>query len=119
MAEIIHDIAAPAILSILSVATGYIVWLLQQQRTEQREAAKEQRAASKLAEEELQAIKKGLMLKLRRDILDDHKRYYTNREPLTPEDFDTIVDIHDAYKALGGNGTTDKAFDEIKTIPLS
>ena len=114
--HVFDNLIAPAILSILSIAVGYVVWLLKQQRAEQRQAAKEQKEAAELAEKELKAIKCGLMLELRRDILEDHERFCIKGEKMRPYEYENICEVHDAYKTLGGNGMTEKAFDEITKV---
>ena len=88
---IITYIASPVIVAFM----GYIVWLLQQSKKAQT------------------AQEKGIMLLLRREILNDHKKYCVDNEPMMPLAYDDLCEIHNAYKALGGNGMTDKLFSEI------
>ncbi len=85
---------------ILAALLGYIVWLLQQSKKAQT------------------AQEKGIMLLLRRELLLDHKRYCIDNEPMQPLAYDDLCEIHDAYKALGGNGMTDKLFKEITAVHL-
>ena len=93
---IITYIVSPIVAALL----GYIVWLLQQQKRAQT------------------AQEKGIMLLLRREILNDHKKYCVSKEPMLPLAYDDLCEIHDAYKALGGNGMTDKLFAEITALHL-
>lgn len=106
---LITDLLIPVIMLIVSSLMGYIVWLLQQQRKENQEARK-------LTAEELKAIRHGIMLELRRDIIEEHNRYVGDREPMMPLAYDNLCEVYEAYKALGGNGMTAKLMDEISAI---
>lgn len=119
LVDFIHDFVFPGLLTVLSAAVSYMIWLLQQQRADQKKAEEERKVDAKKAEEELAAIKKGLMLKLRRDIFEDHRRYCVNHEDMEPEDYANICDVFNAYHALGGNGSAEKAFREISEVHLS
>lgn len=61
----------------------------------------------------------GMALLLRRQIIADHKKYCINGEPMTAGAYDDIVEVHNTYKALGGNGLTDKMFDELAKIEIA
>lgn len=65
-----------------------------------------------------EANSKGIRLLLRRQIVSDHKKYVVKGEPLTHFAYDDIVEVHDAYKALGGNGLTDKMYQELQQIDI-
>lgn len=83
---------------VLIAGLGYIVWLLKQQKKAN------------------DATDKGIMLLLRREIISDHKKYCIKGETITPFEYHDIVEMHEAYKALGGNGMTDKLMDELEEI---
>lgn len=82
---------------ILGAILGYIIWLLQQNR--------------KVTD----ANATGTMLLLRREIIEDHRRFCINDETFTPDDFAYIDEVYKAYKGLKGNGMADKLYDELKT----
>lgn len=89
---IIEYIVSP----ILVAGLGYIVWLLQQsKKTGDANAT-------------------GTMLLLRREIIEDHRRFFIEGEKMSPDDFAYIDEVYQAYKGLKGNGMADKLFDEIK-----
>ena len=81
---------------ILVASLGYIVWLLQQsKKTGDANAT-------------------GTMLLLRREIIDDHRRFFIEGETMTPDDFAYIDEVYQAYKGLKGNGMADKLYSELK-----
>ena len=82
---------------ILVAGLGYIVWLLQ------------------LSKKTGDANATGTMLLLRREIIDDHRRFLIEGEAMTPDDFAYIDEVYQAYKALKGNGMADKLYNEIKS----
>lgn len=96
----ITEFLFPALLSVVTAGVGYAVFLLKEGR--------------KLSD----ANAKGTMLLLRREIVEDHKRFVKQGEPLTSFDFSDLTEIHDAYKALGGNGLTDKMYDDLMALDI-
>lgn len=103
----IVELLIPVIMLIVSTLMGYVVWLLKEQRKENKEA-------NKLTAGELKAIKRGVMLELRRDIIEEHNRYVSDQEPMLPLAYDNLCEVYDAYEALGGNGMAKKLMDEIQ-----
>lgn len=91
MTLIVEYIISP----ILVAGLGYIVWLLQQSR--------------KVTD----ANATGTMLLLRREIIEDHRRFVIDGEILTAADFAYIDEVYQAYKGLNGNGMADKLYEEI------
>lgn len=61
---------------------------------------------------------KGTMLLLRRQIINAHDKYCIKGEKMTAFDFDDLEEIHNAYKALDGNGLTDKMWEDIVEIKI-
>ena len=94
---VIEYIVSPVLVALL----GYIVWLLQKQKKAQT------------------AQEKGLMLLLRREIIEAHRHFCTLGETMTALDYQTVCEINDAYKELGGNGMTEKLFDDIKAVEVT
>ena len=101
MIEIFLDkFLAPCLLALVTALSSYMVYVL-----------KENRKAS-------DANSKGIMLLLRRQIISDHKRFCDLGETMTHFDYEDIVEVHDTYKALGGNGLTDKMYEELQQIDI-
>lgn len=96
----IEDFFIPALLMIITTISGYIVHILKESRKVNNANAK------------------GTMLLLRRQIIFDHDRFCTKKEPMRHFDLDDITEIHDAYKDLGGNGLTDKMYEDLRKIEI-
>ena len=92
----IQHLIGPALLA----GVGYIIKLLQDNK------------------KTANANAQGTMLLLRRQIIYCHKKHCIQGEEMTPFCFEDIKEIHDTYKALGGNGLTDKMWDEIEALRL-
>lgn len=101
MMAIFSDIILPLLLPVVTALCGYMTWALQQ---------------SKKVND---ANAKGTMLLLRREIVNYHKRHCKEGEGLTTFDFTDLTEIHDAYKALGGNGLTDKMYDDLMGLDIN
>ena len=102
----ITDVIMPIILCIAGALMGYMVWLLQETR-------KENRATTKATQEELTAIKNGVKLVLRRDLISEHAKYVVNKEPMPPLIYDNLCEEYETYKVLGGNGMVRKLMDDL------
>ena len=61
---------------------------------------------------------KGTMLLLRREIINDHYKFCVKGEPIQAFDLSDITEVHKAYKELGGNGLTDKMFEDIMELEI-
>lgn len=96
----IEKLFIPGALSLLTALTGYAIYML-------KESKKFNSAQAA-----------GTRLLLRRQIVSDHKKYVVKGEPLTHFAYDDIVEVHDTYKALGGNGLTDKMYQELQQIDI-
>lgn len=97
----IEKLFIPGVLSLLTALTGYVVHMLK----ESRKIGSAQAA--------------GTRLLLRRQLVADHKKYVVKGEPMNHFVYEDIIEIHDAYKALGGNGLTDKMYDELQQISIA
>lgn len=97
----IEKLFIPGVLSLLTALTGYAIHML-------KESKKFNSAQAA-----------GTRLLLRRQIVSDHKKYVVKGEPMSHFAYDDIIEIHDAYKALGGNGLTDKMYDELHKIDIA
>ena len=78
MTMIIEYVISPIIVA----ALGYIVWLLQQNR--------------KIGD----ANATGTMLLLRREIIEDHRRFVLEGETMSADEFAYIHEVYLAYKGL-------------------
>lgn len=97
MIAIIEYVISPVLVAFM----GWVVYLLKEQKK------------STTAQE------KGVMLLLRREIITAHHRFCQLGETMTALDYATICEINEAYQKLGGNGMTEKLFNEIKVIEIS
>lgn len=97
----IEKFLIPALLAVVTALCSYLV-----------HALKEGKRVSG-------ANAKGTMLLLRRQIIASHDKFCKRGEPITHFDFDDINEIHEAYKALGGNGLTDKMFQDLQGLDLT
>lgn len=50
----------------------------------------------------------------RKYIFDAYERYIVRNEHMSTARYDEILDLYDAYKTLGGNGTAENYMNEIK-----
>ena len=97
----IEKLFVPICLSIVTALVGYAVKMLQDsKKVEKAQAA-------------------GTRLLLRRQIISDYKKYVVKGEPMSHFAYDDLVEVHDTYKALGGNGLTDKMYEELQNISIT
>lgn len=64
------------------------------------------------------ANNKGTMLLLRIQLIEYHNQYVIRKENMPSYAYDNFVEMHDAYKSLGGNGLIDKMYKEMKNLNL-
>lgn len=86
---------------IIIAGLGYITWLLQTQKKQD------------------DANARGTMLLLRREIIDAYNKFIKGGETMTAFCYEDIIEIHDAYKALGGNGLTDSMYEELMKLKIN
>lgn len=96
----IEQFLIPALLAVVTALCTYMVKTLNESRKVNNANAK------------------GTMLMLRRQIISDHKKFCVRGEIMTHFDFEDITEIHNAYKALGGNGLTDKMYSELQGVSI-
>lgn len=93
---VVEYILSPVLVALM----GWVVWILKEQK------------------KSTSAQEKGLMLLLRRELIEAHDRYCVKGDPLSRLDYETICETDDAYKALGGNGLTEKLVSDIKVLDI-
>ena len=93
---IIEHIIGPVIITLC----GYMTWIL-----------KDNKKTSK-------ANARGTMLLLRKQIIAAHNKYCEKGDKMTAFDFEDLQEIHEAYKGLGGNGLTDKMWEDIQAVKV-
>lgn len=93
---IIEFVISPVLVALM----GWVVYILKEQK------------------KSTSAQEKGLMLLLRREIIEAHDRFYVKREPMSRLDFETLTETNEAYKALGGNGLTERLVEDIKVLDI-
>ena len=62
------------------------------------------------------ANNKGTMLLLRIQLIEYHNQYVIKKENMPSYAYDNFVEMHDAYKSLGGNGLIDKMYKDMKNL---
>lgn len=97
----IEKLFIPGALTVITALTGYAVHVLKESRKFNSAQAA------------------GIRLLLRRQIIADHKKYVKKGEPMSHFAYDDIVEVHDAYKALGGNGLTDTMYEKLKDVEIA
>ena len=61
----------------------------------------------------------GIMLLLRRELFDLHKKFVINGDTMERDDYENIVEVYECYKALGGNSMADKLYRELDELKIS
>lgn len=97
----IKELLIPGILAIITALCSYMV-----------HALKENRKVGG-------ANAKGTMLLLRRQIIASHDKFCKAGDPISHFDYKDVTEIYEAYKALGGNGLTDRMFEDIKALDIT
>lgn len=98
------------VIAIVTALCGYIVWLLKDMR-------RSSKARDEREEKEKQANRKGTRCLLRQQIIDYHDKY-VERKYITPHGYENLLEMADAYEALGGNGKVKKMALELKELPI-
>lgn len=102
------------ILTVLGWALSPICASLVTYIVTQRGKAKAVEAATKKAKGEAdEAMKKGMMALLRQQLIDYHREYVASGKPCPVRIKEQATAVHDAYAALGGNGTGTQLWHEI------
>ena len=107
------DISAyimPIYTTIVGIVIGYLANKVHHLNTKRR-------AAKESEESEVQAIKEGLAILLRKQLYDYYTEYeYQNSIPAS--EWSEIEDTHKVYNKLGGNHTGDRLYEEMKNKHL-
>lgn len=101
----------------LTALMGYIVWLLQEQKKQKIEDAKERDNRIKKETEQRSANSKGTMLLLRVQLIEYHDKYMMLGD-IPSYAYENFMEMYDAYHALGGNGMITKMMHEIEELRL-
>lgn len=112
---IIANILSPIIVALV----GYIVWLLQTSRTEQRDARKKAADEAEKAGKQLDAISGGVCFLLRGRLDHFHDKFVVRGEPMSTDDFEAVEVCYRHYAALGGNGTGRKEYDDLRALDIT
>lgn len=78
---------------------GYLVWLAQKTYTNKSASAR------------------ALKALLRAEIRERH-HHYVERSWITTHELDEFIDMYNAYKELGGNGTAEKMYQIVISLPI-
>lgn len=112
---IIANILSPVIVALV----GYIVWLLQTSRTEQRDARKKAAEDADKAAKQLEAISGGVCFLLRGRLDHFHDKFVVRGDPMGTEDFEAVETCYRHYSALGGNGTGEKEYHDLRGLDIT
>lgn len=93
------DILNSVLNIILTAVMGYVIWLLQNHKKRKDDT------------------REALVILLRETIEWRHG-LYIDRESLTREEYHDFENIWTVYSRLGGNGTGERMWNEIKTKPI-
>lgn len=81
------------------------------------------RLKRKWAKEDKQDSKLDAVVTAQKLIMLDRVRYlgkkYISEQEISLEDKETLIDMHKAYKALGGNGHLDTIMDEVERLHIT
>lgn len=105
-----EDLFTQVVVAIVTAMCGYIVWLL-------KDIRKQAKVRDEREEIEKQANRKGTRCLLRQQIIDYHDRYIKRGE-ITPHGYENLIEMAEAYEALGGNGKVKKMALELKELPI-
>lgn len=112
---IISSILSPVIVALM----GYIVWVLQQTRTEQSQARRKAEEDAAKAAHQLDAISNGVCFLLRGRLDHFHDKFVVRGEPMSTEDFEAVETCYRHYSALGGNGTGEKEYHDLRDLDIT
>ena len=115
--DIILDLFKNSFGIILTAFMGYVIWLLQEQKKEQKKLKEMQEEEKKQSEATNKALVDGVMLQLRYMLQRYHTEYML-QEFVTTEQYRNFEEIYNVYHSLKGNGTATKWFDEIKELEI-
>ncbi len=99
----------------LTALMGYIVWLLQEQKKQKIEDAKERDNRIKKETEQRSANSKGTMLLLRVQLIEYHDRYIAQGS-IPSYAYQNFCEMYETYHELGGNGMITKMMHEIEEL---
>lgn len=68
--------------------------------------------------DEMDALKEGMRTLLRNELVAAHREWYEEKGYITLEALEFCHQTYEAYHGLGGNGSGDKLFEDIKTLPV-
>ena len=98
------------------VCSALVVYIREQRKAavakrEAEEAVNAAKAEAKSARDE--ALEKGVRALLRQQLINYHKEYVASGKPCPVRIKEQATAVHDAYTALGGNGTGTQLWHEI------
>lgn len=113
------DIATAFINPIILLAIGK--WLeikMEAKHEKQQKTEQEKQEAEKELKDIINLLTEGETCILRDRILQSCN-YFIGQQKITPLALENISKMHDAYKALGGNGLCDRVFKEINELEVT
>lgn len=68
--------------------------------------------------DEMDALKEGVRTLLRNELVAAHREWFEEKGCITLEALEYCHQTYEAYHGLGGNGSGDKLFEDIKSLPV-
>ena len=93
------DILNSVLNIVLTAVMGYVIWLLQNHKKSK------------------DATKDALVILLR-ETIEWRYQLYVDRESISREEHHDFAELYDVYSRLGGNGTGERMWNEIKNKPI-
>lgn len=93
------DILNSVLNIILTAVMGYVIWLLQNHKKRKDDT-------------------RDALVILLRETIEWRHSLYVNKESLTREEYHDFEDLWKVYSRLGGNGTGERMWNEIKAKPI-
>lgn len=78
--------------------------------------AARERKRIKIDDQKSDALMNGVQALLRREIIAEYN-HYTEEEHIPIYGIENVLDMYNAYKALGGNGMATKLVEALKQLP--
>ena len=108
--DFLKDVVLTSIPVIFGPLLGYVVWLLKEQRNE-----------NKATNEKMQALYKAMnegMKEMLGYMIDRVYKEAMVQKYITTDQSDRLEGYYSAYSALHGNGTRKHKYDEMKKLPI-
>lgn len=115
VADMADDIATQVIVMALTGVMGaFGGWIIHRLKALQRRQEEHDRRR----DEEMAALKAGMVCTLRADLVDMHRRYVVEGNPCPVSEQERAEEAYRAYHTLEGNGTGTHLYEEIRDLAM-